>query len=749
MATPFKERDSSSTCRLSIDDSASAMDESSVLSSPPRSATRNRLSLFFEEEHKEDEATSAGACPTLPFSYATGRRTARLGAGASGTPRNNRRLFAEEDDDNNDNEGPKRQLPIRVDDSDNKGSKDPARNPVVRTPFPPKRQNHRPNTLKSFLSQGSTFGMSMSMDEGDNTTSNHNNNYNGNEGGGGDGGTSSSVQSRKRSSAERRGGGAFGPDSFTNGNDGGVAADKNHNYNPNGDGAYLSPRISPNSFMTMDGRFVHSKNPFSSPMMTEDSAIGLDQPHLQDTFLPTAPPQLPDSEAFIKPTQSKFGLSVDDDNGDNDQHNNSTNNNASYVSPKQQFHSATNATTRGDDSVLPGFLPSQFVKAAAGKESIQDHTQPLPSMIPFGGFGHGSGGTNFDATLPSLPPRTHHPTATSFNNGFCNHRSSFTGSPILEHQESQASAPAASPSYNNNNHHSGGGGMDAMETDTASCGSLHKVRRLNLNDDVVSASGHAIRAHTRSAAQPVGLRVDTSGYVYNHQASSCSSSISSHDGSSYGHHNSLINKNNNHNNSHNGREKGDQFDGWGHDDISPTDVLGFPSPPTPTKAQNKQTPQPSRKNSPYGNGTYQWRTTTKARPLVPPTPVAERRRIAALAARTPHPGSLLHNNNRSNHHHNVHHAMLTTGTISGGSSNNNGLIHRSRGDSAAHSNTTLEKSRFYGDFDVISELGRGCFGTVYKVLSRLDGCMYAIKAAKRQAKGPADRDRMLKEVRSW
>lgn len=56
------------------------------------------------------------------------------------------------------------------------------------------------------------------------------------------------------------------------------------------------------------------------------------------------------------------------------------------------------------------------------------------------------------------------------------------------------------------------------------------------------------------------------------------------------------------------------------------------------------------------------------------------------------------------------------------------------------------KSRFYSDFDVIGELGKGSFGTVFKVLSRLDGCMYAIKAAQRQAKGNADRDRMLKEV---
>ena len=51
-----------------------------------------------------------------------------------------------------------------------------------------------------------------------------------------------------------------------------------------------------------------------------------------------------------------------------------------------------------------------------------------------------------------------------------------------------------------------------------------------------------------------------------------------------------------------------------------------------------------------------------------------------------------------------------------------------------------------GDFDIIGQLGNGSFGTVYKCLSRLDGCMYAVKAAKRKAKGVADRDRMLKEV---
>lgn len=57
-----------------------------------------------------------------------------------------------------------------------------------------------------------------------------------------------------------------------------------------------------------------------------------------------------------------------------------------------------------------------------------------------------------------------------------------------------------------------------------------------------------------------------------------------------------------------------------------------------------------------------------------------------------------------------------------------------------------ETSRLMQDFETIGTLGDGSFGTVYKCISRLDGCPYAVKATKYQAKGKADRDRMLKEV---
>ena len=81
------------------------------------------------------------------------------------------------------------------------------------------------------------------------------------------------------------------------------------------------------------------------------------------------------------------------------------------------------------------------------------------------------------------------------------------------------------------------------------------------------------------------------------------------------------------------------------------------------------------------------------------------------------------------------------------------MEHRQRGrrpeedqDIMIESSSAKSKSRFEQDFDIIGQLGNGSFGTVYKCLSRLDGCMYAVKAAKRKAKGVADRDRMLKEV---
>ena len=134
------------------------------------------------------------------------------------------------------------------------------------------------------------------------------------------------------------------------------------------------------------------------------------------------------------------------------------------------------------------------------------------------------------------------------------------------------------------------------------------------------------------------------------------------------------------------------------DEISPTDVSNFPdvfhfeekedknlvAPPTPRKAQRPARYTPTRNATPH-------------------TPMVERRTVA----------------------------------------------RRPREEQEQDEDTlSTTQSRFYQDFDIIGQLGTGSFGTVYKCLSKVDGCMYAVKAARRKAKGIADRDRMLKEVRT-
>ena len=148
-----------------------------------------------------------------------------------------------------------------------------------------------------------------------------------------------------------------------------------------------------------------------------------------------------------------------------------------------------------------------------------------------------------------------------------------------------------------------------------------------------------------------------------------------------------------------GRRNSDHsFYRW-EDEISPTDVLNFPPstpvPPTPSKPA-KGRPK-----------THKY--TPVRKPSVPPTPMPERR------------------------HHQWNSSSLDDSA-----------------ESVNHSTQQQQQppSRFHSDFDVIGELGNGSFGNVFKVMSRLDGCMYAIKVAHRPAKGMADKDRMLKEV-SW
>ena len=56
--------------------------------------------------------------------------------------------------------------------------------------------------------------------------------------------------------------------------------------------------------------------------------------------------------------------------------------------------------------------------------------------------------------------------------------------------------------------------------------------------------------------------------------------------------------------------------------------------------------------------------------------------------------------------------------------------------------------RFANDFDVLSLLGRGNFGQVYAVKSKMDGIDYAVKQSRRPFTGDLDRDNMMMEIRA-
>ncbi len=55
-------------------------------------------------------------------------------------------------------------------------------------------------------------------------------------------------------------------------------------------------------------------------------------------------------------------------------------------------------------------------------------------------------------------------------------------------------------------------------------------------------------------------------------------------------------------------------------------------------------------------------------------------------------------------------------------------------------------SRFVEDFEVIDTIGRGSFGSVFKVLHRLDGCIYAVKRSRQHASREMKMQCMLNEV---
>jgi len=86
-----------------------------------------------------------------------------------------------------------------------------------------------------------------------------------------------------------------------------------------------------------------------------------------------------------------------------------------------------------------------------------------------------------------------------------------------------------------------------------------------------------------------------------------------------------------------------------------------------------------------------------------------------------------------------HHRRFTPSSPTNNTNENNN-------NNTNNTNNNTSFSRFVSDFEIVGTLGNGSFGCVYKVRNRMDRRLYAIKAAKREARGESDRNRMLQEV---
>ncbi|MGK3749935.1 MAG: hypothetical protein ACI8RD_002233 [Bacillariaceae sp.] len=287
------------------------------------------------------------------------------------------------------------------------------------------------------------------------------------------------------------------------------------------------------------------------------------------------------------------------------------------------------------------------------------------------------------------------------------------------------------------------------------CTNIHKIRRRCKDDDVVAAAAQGESSWKRN-----GMYIQTNNdsnnnnnnYYSNNNANSNDDNNNNND-DDWGYYNNNNNDRNNNNSKtyYYNKQKSNHQD----DSISPTDVLNFPLfraspsntsdvPPAPSKPIRRP---PSRRYTPIRKQTGP-----------PPTPLPsvrnsrsfEEEDTAFLGRRN---GNEDDNDDDSSDDDDNGDDRITNVAQrrrrrlrpkSGGMD----YLNLSPGIGGAGGEQTVgpPPSRFYSDFDVIAELGSGSFGNVFQALSRLDGCMYAIKVAHRVARGESDKDRMLKEV---
>ena len=445
---------------------------------------------------------------------------------------------------------------------------------------------------------------------------------------------------------------------------------------------------SPSHFQTLDGRTVQSKNPFS-PMVFDDT--------------PTPTPGRPVHSPTADPATA-LGLTHP------------------LLLTSDSLSESTSSAGGKSHFLLSHKLQKRRTSPSHNNSDNTARGSSARMGIGIDGLTRGLGVNNTDKQ------KLEQKTSKYIRDGYPEPTGqySFTGSPIKENFATtttstqsnfttKAPSLASKPAATVQNPTVLFGSAKGSETSEDYCTNIHKVRRKSKGDDVVAAAAQGESSWKKE------MYINTTNT--NNEGPSFLN-FDNNNGS--GLYNTIPNKSYFYN-----QQKKNQKE----DSISPTDVFNFPQfraspsdtstlPPAPSKPVRRP---PIRRYTPI-------RKTTGP----PPTPMP--------GARQPRTFGLedINKNNNNNIFGEI--GGDSSGDESGSDRVGGIRRRRRRPKSDASMGSALPPSRFYSDFDVIAELGSGSFGNVYKVLSRLDGCFYAIKVANRVAKGIADKDRMLKEV---
>mmetsp|Transcript_24964 Transcript_24964/g.51744 ORF Transcript_24964/g.51744 Transcript_24964/m.51744 type:complete len:1053 (-) Transcript_24964:196-3354(-) len=509
---------------------------------------------------------------------------------------------------------------------------------------------------------------------------------------------------------------------------------------------------SPSHFQTMDGRTVQSKNPFSPMIFDDNPTPTISKPLALSKFLPA---QCKNGQGETLELNHPLLLTTD-----------SLNDNAAAAGRKS--HLVLRHRLQKRESSPSNNLVCKKIDSTSNNIAITNNMGlGMVGLMPptSGGVGLGlpldRGNTLVNNTNANPNDNNNNNNDQCTRSGYLetNGLYSSTLSPINEDIANTAlikTNPSTHSAVGNDHDHdhpitlprdsdadtiinTEGKCVEAPPEQKDFCTSIHKVRRRSKGDDVVAAAAQGESSWKRN-----DMYVKTNANNHDNDRNN-NNNYNMNTNSDYGFYN--VPKKNFYYNNRQHRM------GMNHNDdnISPTDVLNFPqfrASPSNTSTVPPAPSKPVRRPA-------TWRYTPIRKVNGPPrTPMPSIRPSRSYEFEGEvntmngfrngvdgEDSSDDDDNNVGNQTNNAHRRRRRrpkSGT---------NIDHRSLSPGAgAVDNTLPPPSRFYSDFDVIAELGSGSFGNVVKALSRLDGCMYAIKVAHRVAKGNSDRDRMLKEV---